>query len=53
MIFFILLYFFFSANTMHHKYLRILLIKLVDNKLPDTRIILFEMFDQGNGINVL
>lgn len=38
---------------MHQKYLRILLIQLIDNKLPDTLIILFEMFDQGNGMNVL
>ena len=48
-----LLYFFFSANTMHQKCLRIFLMQFIDNKLPDTRIILFEMFDQGNGVNVL
>ena len=48
-----LLYFFFSVNAMHHKYLRILLMQLIDNKLPDTRIILFEMFDRWNGMNVL
>lgn len=53
MIFFYVVIFLFSANTMHHKYLRIFLMQLIDNKLPDIRIILFEMFDRGNGINVL